>query len=144
MTDASLTASGGVLMQTNMNGGMQPCGYISQTFSPAERNYDIYDRELLAVIQGLEEWRQYLLRSPYPVTVLTDHKNLTYFKQPRKLSRRQARWLLFLQDFDMEYKALLGTQMAPADALSWQTGMDTSTDNEDVQILPSNAFDYQV
>ena len=55
MTDALLTASGAVLMQLNTNGDMQPCGYLFQTFSPAEQNYDIFDQELLAVICSLEE-----------------------------------------------------------------------------------------
>ena len=55
MTDASLTASEGVLMQDS-NGDLHPCAYHSATFSPVERNYEIYDRELLAVIQALKEW----------------------------------------------------------------------------------------
>jgi hypothetical protein len=69
---------------------------ISKTLSSAEWNYDIYDRELLAVIHALEEWRHYLLGTAHVVTVLTDHKNLTYFRQPHKLSCRQAHWNLFL------------------------------------------------
>ena len=55
MMDASLTASGVVLMQHNMNRDMQPCGYLSQTFSLAGHNYDIFDWKLLAVICGLKE-----------------------------------------------------------------------------------------
>ena len=82
MTDASLTTLGAVLMQLNTNRDMQPCGYFSQTFSPVEQNYDIFDHKLLAVICSLEEWRQYLLGSPFPIEVLTDHKNLTYLKEP--------------------------------------------------------------
>ena len=72
-------------MQLNANGDMQPCGYLSQMFPPAERNYNIFNHKLLAVIHNLKEWRQYLLGFPFPVEVLTDHKNLTYFKEPRKL-----------------------------------------------------------
>ena len=90
MMDASLTASGAVLMQLNSNEDMQSCGYLSQTFSSAEWNYNIFDHELLAVIWGLKEWRQYLLGFPFPVEVLTDHKNLTCFKELQKLSWRQA------------------------------------------------------
>ena len=86
MADASLTASGGILMQKDSNGDLHPCAYHSATFSPAERNYDIYDRELLAVIQALKEWRHYLTGTEHPVTVITDHKNLGYFKQPQNLS----------------------------------------------------------
>ena len=56
MTDASLTACGGVLMQKDSNGDLHPCACHSATFSPAEQNYDIYDRELLTIIQALKEW----------------------------------------------------------------------------------------
>ena len=55
MIDASLTTSGGVLMQKDSNGDLHPCAYHSATFSHTERNYNIYDREL-AVIQALKEW----------------------------------------------------------------------------------------
>ena len=82
MMDALLMASGAVLMQLNANGNMQPCGYLSQIFSPTKQNYNIFNWELLAVICSLKEWRQYLLGSPFPVEVFTDHKNLTYFKEP--------------------------------------------------------------
>lgn len=90
-TDASKYASGGVLMQTDSNGEWHPCSYISSTFSPAEHNYDIYDRELLAIIRALKTWCHYLRGAIHPVQVYTDHKNLLYFKEPQKLNRRQAR-----------------------------------------------------
>ena len=104
MTDASLTASGGILMQKDSNGDLHPCTYHSATFSPAEQNYDIYDRELLAVIQALKEWCHYLTGTEHPVIILTDHKNLGYFKQPQNLSRRQARWWLFLQEYNIRWR----------------------------------------
>ena len=118
MTDASLFAAGAVLLQDDTNGDAHPCAYFSKTFIPAEQNYDIYDRELLAVILALEEWKQYVQGTTHPVTIVTDHKNLSYVKDPRKLSHRQARWSLFLQDFHIVWKVLPGTKMAPADALS--------------------------
>jgi len=86
MTDASLVASEAVLMQKDDNGDLHPCTYYSKTFAPAERNYDIYDQELLAVIRVLEEWRQYLTGTQHSVTIITDHWNLTYFKSPQNLS----------------------------------------------------------
>ena len=101
MTDISLLASGGILMQTNDNSDLHPCAYLSQTFSPMECNYDIYNCELLAIICALDHWHQYLQGTDHPVTLLTDHKNLMYFCQPQKLSCRQACWMLFLQDFDL-------------------------------------------
>jgi len=80
MTDASLMASGAVLMQRDGNGDLHSCAYYSKTFAPAERNYDIYDHELLAIIHALKEWHQYLTGTNHPVTIITDHWNLTYFK----------------------------------------------------------------
>ena len=60
MTDASLLTARAVLMQTNDNGDHHPCTYFSKTFALAERNYDIYNWKLLAIILALDEWRQYL------------------------------------------------------------------------------------
>jgi hypothetical protein len=140
MTDASLLAAGAILLQEDTNTDLHPCAYFSKTFIAAERNYDIYDRELLAVILALTEWKQYLQGTTHPVTIITDHKNLSYIKDPRKLSRRQARWALFLQDFDIVWKVLPGTKMAPADALSRRDYVDTSLDNVDTAIVPSPAI----
>ena len=85
--DASKYASGAVLTQLDSNGDRHPCAFISKTFSPAERNYEIYDRELLAIIRALEEWRHYIQGSPHTTIVFSDHKNLTYFREAQKLNR---------------------------------------------------------
>jgi RNase H-like domain found in reverse transcriptase len=78
-SDASKFATGAVLRQKDTNGDWHPCGYISHSFDTTQRNYEIYDRELLGIIRALETWRHYLLGSPHPITILSDHKNLTYF-----------------------------------------------------------------
>jgi hypothetical protein len=85
-TDASLFATGAVLLQTDSNGSYHPCGYLSQSLNPAERNYQIYDRELLAVIRALKAWRHFLEGNPHPVIVFTDHQNLLYFRSAQKLT----------------------------------------------------------
>jgi len=82
-TDTSKYASGAVLLQLDTNGDIHPCGYLSKSFNETERNYKIYDRELLAIIRALTEWRHYLMGSSFPVTVRSNHKNLTYFVLPR-------------------------------------------------------------
>ena len=82
MTNASLLATGAVLMQADENSDLHPCTYFSHTFSSTQCNYDIYDRELLVVILALEEWRQYLQGTAHPITIITDHKNLSYIKDP--------------------------------------------------------------
>ena len=136
MTNASLFAAGAILLQADTNGDLHPCAYFSHTFLPAECNYDIYDRELLMVILTLMEWHQYVQGTSYPVTIITNHKNLSYIKDPHKLSHRQACWSLFLQDFDIVCKVLLGAKLAPADALSHQDQVDTSLSNSDITIVP--------
>jgi hypothetical protein len=71
---------------------------------------------------------------------MTDHKNLTYFHSPQNLNHRQARWLLFLADFDLTLEHVPGTQMAPADALSQYHSPDTAADNQEVTLLPDTLF----
>ena len=78
-TDASKYATRAVLTQLDSNGDRYPVSFISKTLSPAEWNYEIYDRELLAIIRALEEWQHYIQGSPYSTVVLSDHKNLTYY-----------------------------------------------------------------
>ena len=82
MTDASLLIASAVLMQPDTSGDLHPCAYFSKTFSVAEQNYDIYDQELLAVILALVEWKHYLQGTSHPISILTDHKNLSYLKDP--------------------------------------------------------------
>lgn len=82
-SNASKYASGAVLTQLDENGKRHPISFISKTFTPAEQLYQIYDRELLAIIRALEEWRHYVQGSTHTTTVLSDHKNLTYYRQPQ-------------------------------------------------------------
>ena len=79
-SDASKFATGAVLRQADANGDTHPCSYLSQSLDAAQWNYEIYDRELLGIVRALDEWRHYLDGSPHPVEVLSDHKNLTYFR----------------------------------------------------------------
>ena len=81
-SDASLTMTAAVLRQQDVNGNWHPVAYLSQSLLPAERNYEIYDRELLAIVRALEAWRHYIMSGPHAVHILTDHKNLMYFRSP--------------------------------------------------------------
>jgi len=90
-TDASRYAIGGVLSQQQKDNSWRPIAYLSKAMNETERNYEIYNRELLAVMEGLKQWRQYLIGSDQ-FEIWTDYKNLGYFKKPQKLNRRQARW----------------------------------------------------
>ena len=141
-TDALKHTSGGVLLQKDTNGDWHPCAYLSQTFGPAEHNYNIYDQELLAVMRALDAWRHYLLGSPTTVQVFTDHKNLTYFRQPRNLNCQQARWLLDLSEFDLAFEHIPGKDLRAPDALSHRPDHIPASDmdNEAVTLLPDELF----
>ena len=89
-TDASKYATGAVLTQLDSNGDQHPISFISKTLSPTERNYEIYDQELLAIIWALEEWRHYIQGSAHATTILSDYKNLTYYREAKLLNRQQA------------------------------------------------------
>ena len=88
--DASAYALGAVLQQGGEKGKLHPVAFLSQTLDATQRNWDIYDKELFAVVHALETWRPYLVGSPHKILINTDHNNLTYFKVARKLNRRQA------------------------------------------------------
>ena len=140
--DASKYASGAVLTQLDSNGDRHPCTFISKTFSPTERNYEIYDRELLAIIRALEEWRHYIQGSPHTTTVLSDHKNLTYYREAQKLNRQQARWSLYLSEFDVKLVHTPGHKMIQSDALSRRPDFvpENDTDNDNMIMLPDGLF----
>ena len=98
-TNALEHTIGGVLSQEQEE-KWKPILFLSRTMQPAERNYEIYDKELLAIVEALAKWRQYLLDTTEPFEIWTDHENLKYFREPHKLNRQQARWYLKLQDYD--------------------------------------------
>ena len=89
-TDVSGHTIGGVLSQ-EQDGKWKPIAFLSRTMQLAERNYKIYDKELLAIVKALTKWRQYLLDAAEIFKIWTDHENLEYFQEPHKLNRRQAR-----------------------------------------------------
>ncbi|KAI3370722.1 hypothetical protein L3Q82_007101 [Scortum barcoo] len=99
--DASDVGVGAVLSQRSLEDQkLHPCAFFSRRLSPAEKNYDIGNRELLAVKLALEEWRHWLEGSKQPFLVWTDHKNLEYIRSAKRLNSRQARWSLFLTRFN--------------------------------------------
>jgi hypothetical protein len=74
--------------------------YYSKKHSSVECNYDIYDKEVMAIIKALEEWRPECEGAAYPLQLITDHKNFEYFMTKKLLNQRQEQWSEFLTPFD--------------------------------------------
>ena len=101
----------------------------------------MHDHELLAIIKALEHWKHYLEGAQHPFEIWTDHRNLIYFQTARDLSRRQARWSLFLSQFDFQLSYKAGTTNH-ADALSRRPDLSegVESDNKAQTLLPSKLF----
>jgi enoyl-CoA hydratase/carnithine racemase len=94
--------------------------FYSASMNSAEQNYEIHDKEMLAIIRALQEWRPELegIRQVGPFEVITDHRALQYFMTSKKLNARQARWAEFLSRFDFQIQYRPGKENTLADALS--------------------------
>ena len=117
-TDASDYAIAGILSLTGDDNQLRPVAYYSRTLTTPELNYDTHDKELLAIFEAFKHWRHYLEGSATPVDVVTDHKNLEYFSTSKVLTRRQARWLEFLSQFNLAIRFRPRCLGAKPDALT--------------------------
>ncbi len=117
---AILSQEGGTMTSNSPNSKphRHPIAYYSNTFTPTEQNYDIYEQEFLGVVKVLEHWRPYLIWTKQPFIIKMDHENLMYWKAPRKLTGRTARWHKKLQDYNFKIVHISGKTNTPADALS--------------------------
>jgi len=135
--DASDYATGGVLLTKCEDGKWRLVAFISKSLNTTEQNYEIYNKEILAVIRCLEVWRHYLERVKLKFEIWTDHKNLQYFMMSQKLNHKQARWALYLSQFNFTLKHIPGKSIGKADGLNrrldWQEGVEK--DNEDQKLI---------
>ena len=115
--DSSGFAVSGIVSQLDANGILYPITFWSRKRIPAECNYDIHDREMLAIVECFKHWRHYLEGSKHPVHVRSDHKNLETFMSTKILNRRQARWAEFLSGYDFVLDHIPGSKN-PADGPS--------------------------
>jgi len=117
-TDASDFALGAVLSQRDKEGCLHPVAFHSRKFQPAEINYEIHDKELLAIVDAFKHWRRYCQGVTHQVQVLSDHHNLEYFTTTKLLNRRQAHWAQELAGIDFKIFYRPGSQNGKPDALS--------------------------
>src|ERR1700712_2151486 len=141
--DSSDFATGAVLSQLDPKDGLwHPVAYYSKSLNVHERNYEIYDKELLAIIRAMEEYRHHLEGHPKTIEIWSDHQNLTYFKESQKLTRRQARWALYLTRFTFVLRHKPGKTMLNADPLSRRPDHEEGVelDNKDQILLKPEYF----
>ena len=141
---------GTVLSQPSVEnpGILHPVAFFSRKLEPAERNYDVHDKELLAIICSLENWRHFLVGSPFVVSVVCDHRNLIFFQSRRILKPRHARWVNRLSPFKISLLYRPGTLNAAADALSRRSefapsggeGIITGISQNSFIVLPNSLF----
>ena len=141
MVDASDYVTAGILLQEDEQAILHPVAYFSKKMSPAECNYEIYDKELMAIVRAFEEWRPELIGSDpqTPTTVFSDHRSLEYFMSTKELNRRQARWSEFLSEFDFKVQYKPGKLNVLPDALTRRSADKPSSDQD-----PRAAYQFKV
>jgi hypothetical protein len=116
-TDASNFATGASLEQNDDAGERRPVAFFSHSLNPAERNYETYERELLAIVLALRTWWHYLQGSAFTVECYTDHRPLVSFMLHQERGRL-VRWQQFLTSFNLRVHHVAGKANCFADGLS--------------------------
>jgi len=97
---------------------LHPVAFHSRKLNDAELNYEIHDKELLAILEAFREWKHYLLGADEPVMVYTDHQNLQYFLTTKVWNPRRIRWAQWLANFNFKIGYRPGSRGGKPDALS--------------------------
>jgi hypothetical protein len=101
---------------------LHPLGYFSRKLKDAQLNYNIHDKELLAIIDALNKWSTYCKSMEYKITILSDHKNLEYWQMKKDLNLRQALWAEQLANYDFAITYRPGKLAGKLDILSRESG----------------------
>ena len=145
-TDSSDYVNSDVLSQKDDDGVLHPVAFYSKNLLPAECNYEIYDKELLVIIQCFEHWRPELKFSDISIKVFTDHKSLQHFITTKKLIWWQVQWAEKLSEFNFVIIPWPGKQNSKADALTQmadfkpQNAQDEREKFQQMTLLTSEKF----
>ena len=121
--------------QSLLDGKWCLVAFYSKFLSPVEHNYEIHNKEILAIIWTLEEWRYFLKGIACPVEIWTNYKNLEYFMIAKKLNHCQAYWSLYLAHFDFSLCHCSGYSMEKPNTLSQRPDHSSgATDNEGITL----------
>jgi hypothetical protein len=129
--DASDFALGAVISQRDPeNGVLHPITFYSRKFNSAELNYEIYDKEMLAIVETMDHYRHYFEGLGHQAIIFSDHRNLLWFTETKVYNRRQARWAEKLSRFDFKIVFRPGKQGGKPDALSRRPDYTLGNDAE--------------
>jgi hypothetical protein len=134
-TDASDYADGAVLNQWDEDGKLHPVMFHSRKFGGAEINYDVHDKELLAIVDALKVWEVYVNSNPHEIQIYTDHKNLQTFMTTKELTRRHMRWAERIGHVKFRIIYRKGSENARADALSRRIDYKPDSTKQSYQLL---------
>ena len=138
-TDTSDYAVAGILSITCTDGELRLVAFYSWTLTTLELNYNMHDKELLAIFEAFKSWHHYLEGSASPVDVVTNHKNLECFSTSKVLTRQQAWWSKFLSQFNLVICFCPGKLGAKPDALTRQWDVyPKEGDSGYAQVNPQN------
>ncbi|EEA26632.1 retrovirus polyprotein, putative [Talaromyces marneffei ATCC 18224] len=126
------------MTQPGPDGKPRLVAYYSKKLIDAELNYEIHDKELLAIIRALQHWRVYLEGAKYLVRIITDYKNLTYFTTTKVLMRRQARWSEIFGNYYFIIEHYKGKENERADALSRRPDHEEGIKTPELALLRTN------
>jgi hypothetical protein len=99
-TNTSDYISASIILQYDDEGILYPVTFFSKKYTPAEYRYEIYNKELMAIIRAFQEWIPNLEGIFYPIQVLSNHKNLEYFMSMKLLNYWQSQWAEYLSYFN--------------------------------------------
>jgi transposase InsO family protein len=150
-TDASNFAVGAALLQpeSEFSSTLRPVAYASRKLRAPERNYSVYDKELLGVVYAFSKWHQFLHGARFPVKVFTDHSNLQYFRTRQSINQRHLRWKTLLTNYDFRLFYRPGSENVLADGLSrradWMENDTSHVDDSSMEedsgvVLPSECW----
>ncbi|QRW19985.1 Retrotransposable element Tf2 protein [Rhizoctonia solani] len=138
-TDALGAALGSILSQCQEDGCLHPLGFLSESFKGAKQNYNMHNKELLAIIRSFKYWRIFWEGTLHPITVFTDHRNLEYWKESQTFNCRHAQWHLLLTGYNFQIVYQPGKQTGKPDALSRQSN-HADIPPEPQSMLPNPVF----
>ena len=114
--DTSNISLGSTLYQEDESGNHRVVSFASRTLNQCEKNYNVMEKELLSVVFACGKFRTYILG--YPVTVRTDHKSISFLRRCKLSHGRLTRWVLALQEYDLQWEYVPGSKNVVADVWS--------------------------